>query len=61
MMAAENQKLDKAIEFKIDDSLLVRRILGRLIHPPSGRSYHEEFNPPRVPMTDDVMNLLFLL
>ncbi|MEQ2222457.1 Adenylate kinase 2, mitochondrial [Ilyodon furcidens] len=26
----------------------------RLIHQPSGRSYHEEFNPPREPMKDDV-------
>ncbi|KAG7310762.1 Adenylate kinase 2 [Plutella xylostella] len=46
--------LDAVIEFNISDSLLVRRITGRLIHPPSGRSYHEEFHPPRKPMTDDV-------
>ena len=26
----------------------------RLIHQASGRSYHEVFNPPKVPMTDDV-------
>lgn len=30
--------LDAVIEFSIDDSLLVRRITGRLIHPQSGRS-----------------------
>ncbi|KAF5289286.1 hypothetical protein FQR65_LT11907 [Abscondita terminalis] len=46
--------LDAVIEFGIKDSLLVRRITGRLIHPASGRSYHEEFCPPKVPMTDDV-------
>ena len=23
------------------------------MHPASGRSYHVEFNPPKVPMTDD--------
>lgn len=46
--------LDAVIEFGIDDSLLVRRITGRLIHTPSGRSYHEEFHPPRKSMTDDV-------
>lgn len=46
--------LDAVIEFGIDDSLLVRRITGRLIHQASGRSYHEEFHPPKVPMTDDV-------
>jgi adenylate kinase len=30
--------LDAVIEFDIDDSLLVRRITGRLIHSKSGRS-----------------------
>ena len=46
--------LDRVIEFAIDDSLLVRRITGRLFHLASGRSYHEEFHPPKVEMTDDV-------
>ncbi|XP_053685412.1 adenylate kinase [Sabethes cyaneus] len=46
--------LDAVVEFGIDDSLLVRRITGRLIHQASGRSYHEEFHPPKVAMTDDV-------
>jgi len=46
--------LDAVIEFGIDDSLLVRRITGRLIHLKSGRSYHEEFHPPKVSMTDDI-------
>jgi len=54
MMLESKQKLDKAIEFAIDDDLLVKRICGRLIHPSSGRSYHEEFQPPKVPMIDDV-------
>lgn len=46
--------LDAVIEFGIDDSLLVKRITGRLIHIASGRSYHEEFHPPKKPMTDDI-------
>lgn len=46
--------LDAVVEFSIDDSLLVRRITGRLIHQASGRSYHEEFHPPKVPLKDDV-------
>lgn len=54
MMARNNQKIDHAIEFKIDDSLLVRRICGRLVHPLSGRTYHEEFHPPKTPGRDDV-------
>jgi adenylate kinase len=33
MMAKNNQKLDLAVELVIDDSLLISRITGRLIHP----------------------------
>ncbi|XP_062619492.1 adenylate kinase 2, mitochondrial-like [Saccostrea cucullata] len=54
LLDQRKSKLTACVEFKIDDSLLVRRITGRLIHPPSGRSYHVEFNPPKVPMKDDL-------
>lgn len=54
LLAQRNQKLDAALEFKIDDNLLIRRITGRLIHKASGRSYHEEFHPPKVDMIDDI-------
>lgn len=54
LLDKRNSRLDAVIEFSIDDSLLVRRITGRLIHQASGRSYHDEFHPPKKPMTDDV-------
>lgn len=54
LLQKRESKLDTVIEFGIDDTLLTRRITGRLIHPPSGRSYHEEFHPPAKPMTDDI-------
>ncbi|XP_072402378.1 adenylate kinase 2-like [Diabrotica undecimpunctata] len=54
LLEKRNTQLDAVIEFRIDDSLLFRRITGRLIHSASGRSYHEEFKPPKKPMTDDV-------
>ncbi|XP_056113605.1 adenylate kinase 2, mitochondrial isoform X2 [Rhinichthys klamathensis goyatoka] len=53
LLEKRSEKLDSVVEFSVDDSLLVRRICGRLIHQPSGRSYHEEFNPPKEPMKDD--------
>ena len=59
MLIDRKQKLDAVIEFKIEDSLLIRRITGRLIHKASGRSYHEEFHPPKVDMKDDVTGKLF--
>ena len=61
LLASRKTGLNSVVEFSIDDSLLVRRICGRLIHKPSGRSYHVEFNPPKVPMTDDVSYTLFML
>uniref|UniRef100_A0A8C9I544 Adenylate kinase active site lid domain-containing protein n=1 Tax=Piliocolobus tephrosceles TaxID=591936 RepID=A0A8C9I544_9PRIM len=54
LMEKRKEKLDSVIEFSIPDSLLIRRITGRLIHPKSGRYYHEEFNPPKEPMKDDI-------
>lgn len=54
MLEERKQKLMHAVELQIDDSLLVSRITGRLIHPASGRSYHKIFNPPKEHMKDDV-------
>ena len=60
LLAKRKSELDSVIEFAIDDNLLVRRICGRLVHPASGRSYHEEFHPPKEPMIDDVRLYTFL-
>ncbi|CAG5126055.1 unnamed protein product [Candidula unifasciata] len=54
LLEKRRSPLDAVIEFAIDDSLLLKRITGRLFHIPSGRSYHEEFNPPKKEMTDDI-------
>lgn len=54
MLKEDNSKLDNAFEFSIDDSLLVSRTSGRLVHPASGRTYHLVFAPPKVPGIDDV-------
>jgi adenylate kinase len=54
MLQERNQRLQHAVELQIDDSLLVARVTGRLVHPASGRSYHTTFNPPKKHMTDDI-------
>ncbi|XP_071955262.1 adenylate kinase 2, mitochondrial-like isoform X2 [Antedon mediterranea] len=54
LLAKRMTELDAVVEFSVDDHLLVKRITGRLIHRASGRSYHEEFSPPKVPMKDDI-------
>ncbi|KAI1278760.1 adenylate kinase [Halotydeus destructor] len=54
LLEQRNSKLDSVVELAIDDNLLVKRICGRLLHPTSGRTYHEEFHPPKKDMTDDI-------
>jgi len=54
MLEKRHEHLDHVVELQIPDELLIARITGRLIHPSSGRSYHKLFNPPKVPMKDDV-------
>lgn len=54
LLHKRQSRLHAVYEFVVDDSILVKRICGRLMHPPSGRTYHEEFSPPKVSMTDDV-------
>ncbi|KAF5386855.1 hypothetical protein D9615_001983 [Tricholomella constricta] len=54
MLTQRKEKLDSVVQLQIDDSLLISRITGRLIHPASGRTYHREFSPPKKPMVDDV-------
>lgn len=54
LLESKNQPLDCVVEFKIEDAILFRRICGRWFHISSGRSYHEEFYPPKVPGKDDV-------
>lgn len=53
MLADNGQKINLVIELSLDDEILVERVEGRRIHPPSGRSYHIKFNPPKVEGKDD--------
>ena len=43
MLDARGEKLDSVVQLLIDDQLLISRVTGRLIHAPSGRTYHKEF------------------
>ncbi|RYR77794.1 hypothetical protein Ahy_A01g002415 isoform B [Arachis hypogaea] len=54
MLEKQGLKVDKVLNFAIDDSILEERITGRWIHPSSGRSYHTKFAPPKVSGVDDV-------
>ncbi|KAF6161403.1 hypothetical protein GIB67_009282 [Kingdonia uniflora] len=54
MLGKQGTKIDKVLNFAIDDSILEERITGRWIHPSSGRTYHTKFAPPKVLGVDDV-------
>jgi adenylate kinase len=54
LLAKEQVSVDKVINLQIDDELLIKRVTGRLVHLPSGRSYNIYFNPPKTEGRDDV-------
>jgi len=47
-------KLDYVVEIAVDDAKIIERMSGRRVHPASGRTYHLQFNPPKVAGKDDV-------
>ena len=53
MLASQNEQIDKVVELCVNDVALVARIAGRRFHMASGRSYHIEFNPPKIEGKDD--------
>lgn len=46
--------IDYVVEIAVDDEEIVQRLSGRRVHEPSGRTYHEKYDPPKVPGKDDV-------
>lgn len=54
MLKSKGTAIHKAIEFKVNDDILIERVEGRRVHPPSGRTYHVKFNPPKSEGVDDV-------
>ncbi len=46
--------IDAVIEIDVADEIIVKRMSGRRAHLASGRTYHIEFNPPKVEGKDDI-------
>lgn len=46
--------IDFVVEIDVPDEEILRRMSGRRVHLASGRTYHVEFNPPKVPGKDDI-------
>jgi adenylate kinase len=52
-MATAGIDVDYVIEIKVEDESIIKRMSGRRAHLASGRTYHIEFNPPKVEGKDD--------
>ena len=45
--------IDAVVEIDVPDAEIIKRMSGRRVHLPSGRTYHLVFNPPKVEGKDD--------
>ncbi len=46
--------IDAVLYFNVPFDVILERITGRRVHPPSGRSYHVLHHPPKIANLDDV-------
>ncbi|CAL4323155.1 adenylate kinase family protein [Buchnera aphidicola] len=49
-----NIKINYIIELSLKKNIIYERILGRRLHPKSGRTYHVIYHPPKSPEIDDI-------
>jgi adenylate kinase len=47
-------KIDAVVDIDVPDGEIIKRMSGRRVHLPSGRTYHVIFNPPKVEGKDDL-------
>lgn len=47
-------QVDHVLEIAVADDDIIKRMSGRRVHLESGRTYHTEYNPPKVADKDDV-------
>ncbi len=54
LMLAHGVYIDTLLVIDVADEAIMRRLVGRRVHQASGRTYHVEFNPPKIAGVDDV-------
>ena len=52
------QEIDFIVNLRVPFEVIIDRIKGRWTHLPSGRIYHNEFNPPKVKVSTGIYALL---
>jgi len=55
-ISAARIPIDCVIEIHVEDDCIIERMRGRLVHMPSGRIYHTQYNPPKRAGLDDETN-----
>lgn len=54
ILAELGRRIERVIALDVPDDVIVVRLEGRLVHPASGRIYHELYDPPTSPGVDNV-------
>ena len=54
VLKSQGVKIDAVVEIDVNDAEIIKRMSGRRVHLPSGRTYHILFNPPRTENKDDI-------
>ncbi len=54
ILAELGRRIERVVLLDVPDDVIVARLAGRLIHPGSGRTYHEVYDPPKRAGVDDV-------
>ncbi len=52
-LVAAQVEVEVVLEITVPDEEIIKRMSGRRVHPASGRTYHVEYNPPKVSDVDD--------
>jgi adenylate kinase len=53
-MKTAHVRIDFVLEIDVPEAEIILRMSGRRVHLASGRSYHIQFNPPKVEGRDDI-------
>eukprot|EP00831_Metopus_contortus_P015723 TRINITY_DN16533_c0_g1_i3.p1 TRINITY_DN16533_c0_g1~~TRINITY_DN16533_c0_g1_i3.p1 ORF type:complete len:236 (+),score=35.00 TRINITY_DN16533_c0_g1_i3:199-906(+) len=54
ILFSQKQELEHMILLEADEATVLDRSLGRMIHLPSGRTYHTKYSPPKEKGKDDI-------
>lgn len=54
VLTQSGSEINLVVELDVDQRVILERIEARWVHVASGRIYNLDYNPPKVPYTDDV-------